>query len=169
MQQGISMGLLDGLEKLITEHGSAAILKERITLANDKYAALEAKLSECEAAKIKLHSENDALRLNLEKAEDEVQNLKKLTEKSHGERLEEVREKILLAVAQNEDSTDQYIAQITGVTALINTYHLEELKTLNMVTVSYIMGSEWAGTSSNTNWSVSQSGLAYLVRHALIA
>ena len=163
------MGLLDGFERLINEHGSATILKERIELANDKHSALEEKNSILEQKITMLESENKTLRLNLEKAEDEVQNLKKLTEKSHGERLEEVREKILLAVAQNEDSTDQYIAQITGVTALINTYHLEELKTLNMVTVSYIMGSEWAGTSSSTNWSVSQSGLAYLVRHALIA
>lgn len=40
------MSLLDGLEKLINEHGSAAILKERIDLANDKYAALETKLHE---------------------------------------------------------------------------------------------------------------------------
>ena len=35
------MGLLDGIEKLINEHGSAVILKERIALANDKYTALE--------------------------------------------------------------------------------------------------------------------------------
>ena len=38
------MGLLDGFEKLKNEHGSAAILKERIALANDKYAAQEQKL-----------------------------------------------------------------------------------------------------------------------------
>ena len=50
------MGLLDGLEKFINEHGSATILKERIALANDKYAALEAQ------NKI-LHSESEALRL----------------------------------------------------------------------------------------------------------
>lgn len=37
------MGILDGFEKLINEHGSAAILKERIALANDKYSFLEEK------------------------------------------------------------------------------------------------------------------------------
>ena len=61
------MGLLDGFEKLINEHGSSTILKERIVLANDKYAVLERKLSECESAKIKLNSENEALRLDLDK------------------------------------------------------------------------------------------------------
>lgn len=35
------MGLLDGLERLITEHGSAAILRERIQLLNDRHAAVE--------------------------------------------------------------------------------------------------------------------------------
>ena len=54
------MGFLDSLEKLINEHGSAVILKERITLANDKYAALESE------NKV-LRSENDALRHDIEK------------------------------------------------------------------------------------------------------
>lgn len=49
------MGFLDSIEKLITEHGSAAILKERIALANDKHAALEAEAK-------KLRQENEALR-----------------------------------------------------------------------------------------------------------
>ena len=35
------MGLLDGLEKLINEHGSATIIKERLQLAADRFAALE--------------------------------------------------------------------------------------------------------------------------------
>ncbi len=40
---------LGEVEKLINEHGSAAILKERIALANDKYAALEAKVADLTA------------------------------------------------------------------------------------------------------------------------
>jgi len=51
------MGLLDGFEKLINEHGSAVILKERIALANDKYSALEVEVKS-------LRSENEALRLD---------------------------------------------------------------------------------------------------------
>ena len=163
------MGLLDGIERLINEHGSATILKERIELANDKHSALEDKNSILQQKVTMLESENKTLRLNLEKAEIEIQNHKKLTKNSHSERLEEVREKILFAVAQNEEATDQKISQITGVTTLISTYHLEELKALKMVTVSYTMGSDWAGTSGSANWSVSQPGLAYLVKHALIA
>ena len=36
--------MLDMFEKLINEHGSSVILKERIKLINDKYEAIETKL-----------------------------------------------------------------------------------------------------------------------------
>ena len=62
------MGLLDGLEKLINEHGSAAILKERIALAEDQHSAIEKKV-------IELQSENERLRLYLEKAQVQIQQL----------------------------------------------------------------------------------------------
>lgn len=61
------MGLLDGIERLITEHGSAAILRERIALANDQYSALEAE------NKI-LKSENERLKLDNEKLQEKVRN-----------------------------------------------------------------------------------------------
>ena len=163
------MGLLDGFEKLINEHGSATILKERIALANDKYSALEQKLLACEAATIKLKSENETLRLDLEKTTIEIQNLKKLADQSHNSLLDKVREKILLAVAQNEDAATQQIAQISGASELIATYHLGELRKTKMVSVQHTMGSDWAGTGGSSNWSVSQTGLAYLVNHGLIA
>ena len=76
------MGLLDGFEKLINEHGSAVILKERIALANDQYSALSLKLSLCESRVVEIDGENKQLRLSLEHAKVEIQNLKNLTEKS---------------------------------------------------------------------------------------
>ena len=42
----MSFPLLDGIEKLINEHGSAVILHERIALAKDQYAALERQVRE---------------------------------------------------------------------------------------------------------------------------
>lgn len=62
------MGLFDGIEKLINEHGSATILKERIALANDKYSALEAK------NKI-LSAENETLRIESEELKTQVKSL----------------------------------------------------------------------------------------------
>ena len=57
------MGLLDSIEKLINEHGSATILKERIALANDKYTALEKKLSESELRASSLNLKSNILSL----------------------------------------------------------------------------------------------------------
>lgn len=62
------MGLLNGIEKLINEHGSSVILKEHIALANDQYSLLESKV-------IDLQSENERLRLELEKAQVQIQQL----------------------------------------------------------------------------------------------
>ena len=53
------MGLLDGLEKLINEHGSAVILKERISLANDQYVILEKKISVLESENERLKFDNE--------------------------------------------------------------------------------------------------------------
>ena len=155
------MGLLDGLEKLITEHGSAAILKERITLANDKYAALEAKLSECEAAKIKLHSENDALRLNLEKASVEIQNFKKLTEKIHGDRLDDVKEKILVLLA-SQDNFENNIAQALGIGPQVAQFHLQDLSEMQFIYKSLSM------TGQQFPWQLAQEGRRYLAKHGLL-
>ena len=40
------MSLFGNIEKLITEHGSAAVLRERIALAQEKHEALEKKLAD---------------------------------------------------------------------------------------------------------------------------
>ena len=71
------MALLDNLEKLINEHGSATILKERIELVNDKYSLLEDKNSSLQAKVKELESQNKTLNLNLEKAKLQIRNLEK--------------------------------------------------------------------------------------------
>ena len=54
--------LFGEIERLINEHGSAVILKERLTLASEQYAALEKKVSE-------LQAENERLRLDCEECQ----------------------------------------------------------------------------------------------------
>ena len=62
------MSIFDSIEKLINEHGSAVILKERIALAADQYAALEKKI-------IELQAENEHHRLNSEEYQKQIRNL----------------------------------------------------------------------------------------------
>lgn len=53
--------VLAEIERLITEHGSAAILRERLALAAEQYAALEKKIIELQAENERLNSENSKL------------------------------------------------------------------------------------------------------------
>ncbi len=163
------MGLLDGFEKLINEHGSASILKERIDLANDKYAALEQKLMDSELRVKQLVSDNQALNLSLQEAQIEIQSLKKLSEKPQSGRLDDVREKILIFVASNAESTSAQIAQVIGVSENVTDFHLEELRKLKMVSNSNTMGSSWTGERGRTDWTIAHEGNGYLISNGLVA
>lgn len=77
------MGILDGFEKLINEHGSAAILKERIALANDQYSFLEKQKSLFESENTVLKTENQTLKFNLEQAEQKIRQLEKQVSTIH--------------------------------------------------------------------------------------
>ena len=63
------MSLFDDFEKLINEHGSANIFRERLLLAEDKYSALEKKAGE-------LKTENKILQKQLEESRQEIENLR---------------------------------------------------------------------------------------------
>ena len=55
------MGLLDHFEKLINEHGSAAILREHLALVKTEQLTLERKNSDLQTENEKLRSENAEL------------------------------------------------------------------------------------------------------------
>lgn len=66
------MGLLEGMEKLITEHGSAAILRERIALAREQYAALESRVVSLQKDNEQLNSANASLHARLRALERQL-------------------------------------------------------------------------------------------------
>ena len=150
------MGLLDGFEKLINEHGSAVILKERIELANDKYAVLEDKNSMLEQKLILLESEVKTLRLNLEMAKVEIENFKKITEKSQSDRLEKIKEQILLLLTQRDRTPEPLIAQNIGIGEQLAKFHLEELKASKLINITVTMSA--FGSAPPATWYIQQEG-----------
>ncbi len=82
------MGLFTYIEKLINEHGSAKILKERLSVVGDQFAESERKNSvlQSENAILKAALENE--RLKYQKTQQEFQRLRKEQEEevhiSHG-------------------------------------------------------------------------------------
>ncbi|MDQ6959283.1 MAG: hypothetical protein Q9M24_09265 [Mariprofundaceae bacterium] len=75
------MGLLDGFEKLINEHGSSTILRERISLINDKYATLEKKVSEIQTENERLKLDNSNFTIKCRGLEEHLSNNSALTNK----------------------------------------------------------------------------------------
>ena len=130
----MAIPLFNEIEKLINEHGSAVILKERLALAADQYAALERKIIEIEARAKQSESENKSLRLNLDKAEEKIRNLEKELVTSHGHpQLEEIKIKILLLISEYEEAYTQQIASKLGIGLQTALFHLEELQENKMV------------------------------------
>ena len=68
------MGLFEAFEKLINEHGSAAILREHLSLVKSQYAALE---SECK----NLQAQYDQARLNNAQLSENIGVLKRELQK----------------------------------------------------------------------------------------
>lgn len=167
------MGLLDGLEKLINEHGSATILKERIALANDKFSALEKEfaaskqqVTDLKTRVTELETENQSFKLDNEKLRQEIQRRndesEKEKEKSHGNSLEEIKVKILIYMANYEETYVGSVASALGIGLQTAQFHMEELVDANMINMSCYFGGE-------STWYLAQDGRKYLVRSNLIA
>ena len=162
----MAIPFLAEIEKLITEHGSAAILRERIALANDKYATLERKVGnlESEAADLKrkvseLEAENKGLRVNKKELESELQQFK--DSKLHGSRLEELKEKILVAISQEDGITTSEIARLVSISKTSTEVHLDEL--LQASLAKPIL----RANDQESPWVLNQAGKKYLVQHGL--
>jgi regulator of replication initiation timing len=158
------MGFLDGFEKLINEHGSATILKERIALANDKYSALEKELSTFKAREAELAAENQSLKLDNEKFRQEIQRRDDECEKkkSHKTPLDGPKVKILEYLSEYDASTTDEVAVGLNIKLQLVKYHLEELYKSHMVDQEHNpLGSNW--------WSLKQAGRKYLIVTGILA
>lgn len=161
--------LSEQLQKLINEHGSAAILRDHLALFKDQVLLLEKE-------NLGLHNETSAYKINEEKFNSDIEHLKKENEKlrskiqeyeqttnqpSHSDSIEEVKVKILLFMSKYEEIYAGNVASALGIGIQTAQFHLEELQETNMVDASYSMGGE-------TSWYLAQSGRKYLVRNNLI-
>jgi hypothetical protein len=161
------VGFLDSIEKLITEHGSATILRERIALANDKHAALERRATSLESENAVLKADLQAAKSELEKLRAELVTHTKVQANASPpgtpSRLEVVREKILLLLASQDGATDQHIASTVGIGQPVAEFHLQELQSAHMIRCTLRVGQR------STPWHLSQEGRRYLVANNLVA
>jgi hypothetical protein len=71
-----TMSVFDSIEKLITEHGSAAILREHLALAKSQYDALERQVKDAVSKVIKLEAQLEIDHRDHRETKQELQRLK---------------------------------------------------------------------------------------------
>ena len=111
-----------------------------------------------------MEKENASLKSEVANLKQEIQQRDEIVEQeqSQSDRLEEVKEKILLALTEQKEIEAEQISHLLNIGSQLATFHLEELKNSDMVKDYYAVGSP-------VYWGISQGGRAYLVRHDLLA
>ncbi len=154
------MGLFDNLEKLINEHGSSTILKERLLLAEDKYSTVVTKLTEA-------NSEIERLRFELEQIRKECDSLRQASAARTAGRpidFDANTEKILkLFFDANKNQSVDSVARLLGLQPGIVKYHFDILQNENFIDI-YSIGVQTMRGSTPPEYGLTPAGRAYVVK-----
>ncbi len=153
--------MLEMFEKLINEHGSSVILKERIALINDKYEALQYKLESSQKENELLKKENEILKGQLELLNTQAQKAASKELLIHPSQQE-----ILKHLFSNSDGVDEsLLARTVNLDIGMLSYHLDELLEQGLIdNPGYSMGNGFTGESGRTTHYISKDGRKYVVR-----
>jgi hypothetical protein len=164
----MTIPFLDDIEKVINEHGSSLILKERITLAQDQYSILERQKKDLDTNVVDLKAKNSALEANLEQAQIKIRNLEKQLAKSHELNLPKDEEKVLKTICENTGITDYGIAQSLDANPEKVQYWLGELHDKKLASPVIVMRPDFGGGGAGTEWRILHEGRRYLIEHDLL-
>jgi len=147
------------IERLITEHGSAGILRERLELAKEQHAALEKKISE-------LMAENKTLRQKVEQFQKENEKLKQLVE-SHTNgpsNFDDNTHKILKAFFNHSDdiSLDEVAASV-GIDKAMAMYYFDLIREAGFIIQTRAEYSDLAPAK----YSITAKGRKYIVENKI--
>jgi len=152
--------MLDMFEKLINEHGSSVILKERIELINDKYEALEGKLANSEKEKELIAKENELLKYQVQQLETQVAD-----SQPREDSLPQEQEAILkLLFNASSRVREELIARELSLEMGVLNYHLDELHEKEFLGhPGYAMGNPLTNSKGYREQSISKTGRKYVV------
>lgn len=156
-------GIFAQIERLITEHGSAEILRERLGLAADQSAALEQKLAECE-------SERDSQQRQVAALKQEVANLKKMvaTQTDRPTNFDDNTHKVLRFFF--DESADVYVDQVAqrlGLDRPMVEYHFDLLREADFITQTRMGVEGLRGGSSPPMYGITAKGRKYVVKNGI--
>lgn len=127
-------------------------------------ARYKAELEEMEKENASLKVEKAVLQSQVADLRQEIQRRDEVIKKetSHGQHLEEVREKLLVALSAGGKLQADQLAQAVGIGEQLATFHLNEMKEARLVSAAMFYGGR------PTVWSIAQEGRSYLVAHGLL-
>ncbi len=157
------MGNHDGIEKYVGEHGSSAILTEFIGLINDRYKAIEEKLSKAEARAEKAEQEKKYLEYEMYKLRERVRDLEEKVAGKHSAIMEGIKEKILQLLEKRPDLETEAVAAVLNISPAVAAVHLKELEDRRFAYASH----DYAMTAPTT-WFILQDGRNYLAAQGII-
>ena len=120
-------------------------------------ARYKAELEAMEKENAVLKSQVSDLRQEIQRRDNIIQK-----EKSHGQRLEEVREKLLVALSAGGELQADQLAQAVGIGEQLATFHLNEMEEAGLVSAAMFY------TGRPSLWRIAQKGRSYLVTHGLL-
>lgn len=136
--------------------------KKKVIALDKEFSEQQSQIQVLESANLKLQAEVNPLKREIERLNNQIQGV-------HSQRLDKTAEEILVFISRHENFTAPQVAQATGVSEQLATYHLEELKKHELIDAQYTMGNDFTGARPRTSWHIKQPGRAYLVSHKLIA
>lgn len=161
------MGLLDGLERLINEHGSATILKERIQLLNDRHAKVVDDRDQLRVLAASLEAQLQAAQAEV----DEVRRLQKDADQKNqrdalqtleGGHLTDALARLLVVIADNPQIDTAALAKAADVSLAKATLGAERLAAADLVTVQRYEGFASMGIAPSMDWTATPAGLRRL-------
>ena len=143
------MNIFDGLEKLINEHGSATILKERLQLAKERHEALERKCAG-------LEKENEELRNKIAAIPSESSRIELAPDETA----------VLCFFAQNNGKwfSNPEVMRQTGLSSLRADFAVERLDELRFLRSPGITFSD-----HDLKHTIDQAGREYVLKNNLMS
>jgi hypothetical protein len=165
---------IDGIEKVINEHGSAPILKERLLLAADQYAALEKKVIElterCRLLEQKIsasETENTNLEGQIMQLNEKIRNIEEKDIIKINRYLPKEQEDILNIICYNHDISDLKIILMTKQNTQAYKYHIEKLLKLGFINFKPNYKSI-SDKNPSISYTITQNGREYLFKNGLL-
>ena len=131
------MFILDDIEKLINERGSAVVLRERLELAKEQFAVLERKTGDLALKVEELEAENKRLRVELQQRAEQIRALEAAAQEERTGDRPEIEQRILLLIARHSGLQVEQIGESVGLVREAVIFHLNELCEVGFIDSSH--------------------------------